>query len=107
MRTPSTSAVPGFEAGFFLCAALASAVSIVLLLAGVSGRADAGGAFARSRPTLRASLSSRRPWYDAWRMLPSGVHSVNTISATRVGRTQWSSAAGRVIQRVERVVAAG
>ena len=85
MRTPSTSAVPALAAIFL--AAGADFVVDVFVVA-VTAFSEVGGAFARSRPTSLACLSSRRPWNDAWRMLPSGVHSANAISATRRGLTQ-------------------
>src|SRR5437899_2304532 len=48
-----------------------------------------------SRFTCDASLSSRKPSNDAWRTRPSCVHSAKLISATSLGRTQWTSRASR------------
>ena len=40
---------------------------------------------ARSRITSFGFLSSRNPWNDGWRSVPSLVHSVNSISADELG----------------------
>jgi hypothetical protein len=50
-------------------------------------RSAAATRSARSRTTSRAFLSSRSPWNDGWRSVPSRVHSVNDTSPTSVGLT--------------------
>ena len=74
-------------------------VTLVCLAARCSGIAPAGVATA-SRVTCLAGLSARRPTYLAWRMLPSGVQSANTISATSCGLTQRSGTPARRAQRL-------
>src|ERR1700712_5657611 len=110
-RTPSTSAVPAFAFAAVVLGVAAGLAGADIVSANVflvvTAFSEVGGALARSRPTDLASLSSRRPWYDAWRTLPSGVHSAKLISATSLGLTQWSCAAGLVSQRVDRVVPTG
>jgi hypothetical protein len=78
----------GLPARAFPAALPATALGRMASCGGAISRA-AAGVTSRSRTTSAAGLSSRRPWKDGCRILPSDVHSLNVTSATSSGRTQW------------------